>query len=105
MRKILYWATYNAVVGGIGLVSVAAMLWVGSKLVELRPGEDFVEPLALWAGIFTFGMIANIALLAGVVHLNDEDFRARFRRVLKLFSLLATAPIWIALLSYVLNRV
>ena len=102
MRKLSYWALFNVIVATIGVTSILVMELIGERVV--RPGEDFVEPIAMLAGILFFGLLSNVALVAGTVRLNDDEFRGRFWRVLKWCSGLATAPVWLGVLSFVLNR-
>ncbi len=75
---------------------------IGEHLVQ--SGEDFVEPLAILAGVLFFGLASNVALVAGVAQLDNQQFEQRFWRVLKWCSGLATAPIWLAVMAVVLRR-
>ena len=102
MRKIIYCGLFNIIVGAIGAASIAAMLAIGNHLVQA--GEDFVEPIGMIAGAFLFALICNTALVAGIVHLNEEQFRHRFWRVLKWCAAFATAPLWMGVFAALVNR-
>jgi hypothetical protein len=64
---VLWWELrripYNLVIGGYGIACLLVFFWGITTSGELRPGEDAVEPLALFAAPF----IANVCYTAGWV--------------------------------------
>ena len=54
---------YNLIVGGVGLLSLAAFLGLIGLCGHLEPGEDAFEPIALFVGV----VAANICYTAGWV--------------------------------------
>jgi hypothetical protein len=67
LRVILWWEQrripYNLIVGCVGLCSLAFFELAISRTGELKPGEDAVEPMALFVAPF----LVNIAYTAGWV--------------------------------------
>jgi hypothetical protein len=67
-REVVVWweirrIPYNLALLAVGLVSVAAIEWVGSRLVPV--GEDFVEPLILLFGVIAYAILANVCYSLG----------------------------------------
>ena len=54
---------YNLIVGTVGIASIAVFEAVASFVV--RPGEDAIEPPALWLGIIVYGVACNVAYALG----------------------------------------
>lgn len=53
--------TYNAIVGGTGLVTIAAM-----KLIAILPPLSVNVPV-FWPGVFAYGVFANLCYSLGFV--------------------------------------
>lgn len=73
---------FNLAVFAAGTVSVFAIIGVGGTLV--KPGDDFVEPLMLLAGIIGFGILANLFYTLGWISEllwsgGDTELTAPFR--------------------------
>jgi len=66
---LLWWErrriVFNLVVLAAGIVTVATVLLVGSRLVD--PGEDVVEPVALVAAVLVYAFLANACYCLGWV--------------------------------------
>jgi len=67
-REVIVWwevrrIPYNMALLVVGLVSVAAIEWVGGRLT--RAGEDFVEPLFLLFGVIIYAVLANVCYSLG----------------------------------------
>ena len=114
-ETIAWWesrrVTYNLIVGIVGIVSTVIMELFGSTFIG--PGEDFVEPLGLILGALLFGLAANAGYTLGwIIELRIPDkntdahrgFRARnFKKVLFWFSILATLPVWLSVVAWVVH--
>jgi len=96
-RDVVVWweirrIPYNLALLAVGLVSVFAIVWIGSRLVPA--GEDFVEPIGLLLGVVVYAVLANVCYSFGWMTelIWSEDagerlaIRARFFRNGFLFS-------------------
>jgi hypothetical protein len=54
---------YNLLVGAVGLASVAVFDVAGNSMVP--PGQDAIEPPALWLAIIAYGVACNVAYALG----------------------------------------
>ena len=96
-----------------GIVAAAMFLLIGDAIV--RPGEDFMEPLALLGMVLLYGFMANVCYTFGWVTelawakddpAKSQDFRVRAFRAGLVFSIaLTTLPIWIATFIWVLYKI
>lgn len=114
---IRWWETrrivFNLLVGMTGIVAAAMFLLIGDAIV--RPGEDFMEPLALLGMVLLYGFMANVCYTFGWVTelawakddpAKSQDFRVRAFRAGLVFSIaLTTLPIWIATFIWVLYKI
>jgi hypothetical protein len=101
---------FNLAVGAVGVLSMIAMALIGNATVP--SGEDFVEPFAILAGLsmaavalniwFTFGWIRERRL--GHTPERDAYRKTEFRKILRRACFVATLPVWLAALSWVLNK-
>jgi hypothetical protein len=108
---------YNLIVGLTGLACTITFLYAGSVYLEptLPPGEDFVEPIALFGGILLFGLGANVCYTFGWIvesQMKQIDLGARrafrernFKLGLLFSTLLACAPLGLALLYWLGSKV
>lgn len=60
-RRILF----NLAVLAAGIVSGLSVLLIGSRLVH--PGEDIIEPMAIFAGVAAYAFVANACYCLGWV--------------------------------------
>lgn len=111
---VLWWELrripYNLIVGAVGVAAIVFMELLGDTFIP--PGEDMVEPLALVGAIFMFGLLANLGYTMGwIMELNipfDEPekhraFRGGLKRALKWSCAIATLPVWISILAWILH--
>jgi hypothetical protein len=100
---------FNLIVGAVGVASVMLMELFGSTFIP--PGEDFVEPLLLLAGVILFALLANIAytlcwMMEGDIPFDEPEkhraYRTRnFKLALKWACACATLPFWLCSLAWV----
>lgn len=64
---VLWWelrrAPYNLILAITGLITITVLEVVGAKL--LRPGEDAIEPMALFLFVPLYAIAANVAYTLG----------------------------------------
>ena len=108
LRRLLY----NAVLLVIGMSAIAGMEWLMDKVLPL--GEDAIEPMALFLGVATYGVLANLCYTLGwVVELwlarrDPDNARERgvqmFRAGMAFSCLLTSLPFWLACLYWAKHR-
>ena len=91
MRRI----PFNLLVGGVGVLSLLIIDWVGSRFVPL--GEDIEEPMGIILGVIGYGIMANLYYTLGwITELRQspgssaEIMRAKWFRSGLIFSILLT---------------
>lgn len=69
LEVVLWWERrrfpFNLAVLAAGIVSGLTVLLVGARLVH--PGEDVIEPVAVFAGIAVYAIVANACYCLGWV--------------------------------------
>jgi hypothetical protein len=98
---IVWWeirrVPYNLLLGLLGFFTVVVIEWVGSHFV--RPGEDVEEPLGVFLGVISYGMLANIFYTLGWISellwsggdtTRTEAMRRKVFRVGVIFSAILT---------------
>ena len=102
---ILWWEVrrvpYNLIVGGVGLLSLAAFLALIGHCGDVKPGEDAFEPILLFltaiaANVcYTAGWVTEISLLRG--HPSEPSIAPRLLRwglAFSLFVVVLPAVVW-----------
>jgi hypothetical protein len=108
LRRLLY----NAVLLVIGVLAIAGMEWLMTKVIPL--GEDAIEPMLLFVGVVLYGVMANLCYTLGwVVELRGrktDPVAARqrghrmFRAGLLFSSVLTSLPFWFACVYWITHR-
>jgi hypothetical protein len=83
---------YNLIVGCTGMISVFLVTIIGAVVV--KPGEDFVEPTALFFGPVVYAIAANVCYTAGWlfdITFYDSSARQRLFKTGLIFSVVLTS--------------
>jgi hypothetical protein len=107
---ILWWEHrriyYNLMLLIAGVASIMGIEWVGG--IDLPPGEDVIEPMALFVAVLMFAMCANFCYTFGTIFdLRHENDRPSVKLLVGgyLFSILVTlTPFLLVTLAFVLRR-
>lgn len=114
-QVILWWETrrllFDLLLFLVGFLSLIGFEFLMEKVIP--PGEDAIEPFALFFGVIVYAVMANLCYTMGwIVELGTRgvDPAAARRRGKWMFragmwfsGLLTSAPLWYALLFYWAN--